>query len=707
MYNNNNMDRYNYGKILYISIVIYITIIMNNNNIGLTNATREIPAHVPPKEEKYENPPTIEPADEYGRQPVVLPQLPPKLLPTNYQPNRFPSDPFDASGKSTKDMPLAKDAVTPPGRWMHTMVTIKDNVFVYGGVSNSETLLNDVWIYNPTEGTWWKLETATKPVARKPVNPKFKNSENAGRPPFLPAPPHLILPPGVKRPEEQVAKKNENPENQELKVVHLSPIPSEEPQQPYAQSLNEYKMGKLRRRRRRRRLLELDLTKDQLAVLNRHAHVLKHSTKSKDEVDTFSKIKSKSTVWTQSLRANNQLHVQQAAATNAKVETKAKVNSKEPDVGDIGNLGADKNQLNPKSNTHVLSQPLPLNEVWIYNIAERHWFQPLPTKVQPPPRWLHSAIAVGGKMLIFGGVANNLMLLNDVWVYDPSANKWERAEVGQDLPMPLPREGHSMVLASEDGRATMFGGISYGYKPFNDVWEYSISDATWMGMTYKKDEVVPPGRWMHAAAMQKVIVGGSPTTVMTIYGGCSENFAPLDDVWVYTQGKWKELHPTSFRPPGRWLHTANIIPSSITDADGNIRKSDGMLIFGGAANNAPMEDMWIFDGSDYSWQEVSLFTDRPIAREGHTMSIVGKMTMEKFRRRRRRRLQMQQTEDSESPTKITGIEEAMDGTVKRTMVDPRDNRARPSGSSDTWILLFGGSSEKGLVSSVQQPREER
>ena len=51
---------------------------MNNNNIGLANA--EIPAHVPPKEEKYENPPTIEPADEYGRQPVVLPQLPPKLF---------------------------------------------------------------------------------------------------------------------------------------------------------------------------------------------------------------------------------------------------------------------------------------------------------------------------------------------------------------------------------------------------------------------------------------------------------------------------------------------------------------------------------------------------------------------------------------------------------------------------------------------------
>jgi hypothetical protein len=684
-------------------------------------ATRDIPAHVPPKEVKYENPPTVQPADDYGKQPVVLPQLPPKLLPINYQPHRFPSDPFEAHGKSSKDVPPAKDKPTPPGRWMHTMVTIKDNVFVYGGVSNSETLLNDVWVYNPTEGTWWKLETATKPQARKPVNPRFKNSDNAGRPPFLPAPPHLILPPGVKRPDEVQAAKHENAENKELKVVHLSPIPSEEPQQPYAQSLDDYKKNKFRRRR----LLELDLTKDQLSVLNRHKAILKHASKTNSEVDA--KGKAKATVWTQALRANNRMRVQQAATAKAtaaaktavkataeaKVETKTtakveqKTNSQEPDIGDIDS-GASKNKLLPEPNTHVLSQPLPLNDVWIYNIAERQWFQPLPTKVQPPPRWLHSAVNVGGKMVIFGGVANNLMLLNDVWVYDPPSNKWERAEVGQDLPMPLPREGHSMVVTNQEGRATMFGGISYGYKPFNDVWEYSVADSTWLGTTYGKDDVVPPGRWMHTSAQIKVTMDGASATVMAIYGGCSENFAPLDDVWVYYQSKWKELHPTSFRPPGRWLHTANIIPSSVTDLEGTIRRSEGMLIFGGAANNAPMEDMWIFDGSDYSWQEVSPFTDRPIAREGHSMALVGKMTMETFRRRslRRRRLKMAQTEDTESPTKITGIEEAMDGTVKRTMVDPRDNRARPSGSSDTWLLLFGGSSEKGLVSSVQQPRAE-
>ena len=150
--------------------------------VASANAAGEITAHVPPKEVKYDNPPTVEPADDYGKSPVMLPQLPPKLLPVNYQPSRFPSDPFEAHGKSSRDMPVADDKLAPPGRWLHSMVTIKDNVFIYGGVSNSETLLNDVWVYNPTEGTWWKLQTATKPQARKPVNPRFKNSKKSGSP---------------------------------------------------------------------------------------------------------------------------------------------------------------------------------------------------------------------------------------------------------------------------------------------------------------------------------------------------------------------------------------------------------------------------------------------------------------------------------------------------------------------------------------------
>ena len=134
-------------------------------------------------------------------------------------------------------------------------------------------------------------------------------------------------------------------------------------------------------------------------------------------------------------------------------------------------------------------------------------------------------------------------------------------------------------------------------------------------------------------------------------------------------------------------------------------------MYGGAANNAPMDDLWVFDGTDESWAEYPAFTDRPIAREGHTMSIIGKLDFQqdsggKKGKTRRRRLMMQQTEPSTRPTSVSGIEEAIDGTVQRKMVDPRANRVRPTSASDEWILLFGGSSERGLVASMQQPQPE-
>ena len=75
------------------------------------------------------------------------------------------------------------------------------------------------------------------------------------------------------------------------------------------------------------------------------------------------------------------------------------------------------------------------------------------------------------------------MLLNDVWIYDHQQIRGNVLKLDKVI-MPLPREGIPGI--SKDGRTTMFGGISYGIKPFNDVWEYSISMRRRMGMAYKK-----------------------------------------------------------------------------------------------------------------------------------------------------------------------------------------------------------------------------
>ena len=95
-------------------------------------------------------------------QPVPLPQLPPKLFPVNFDSKEFPGDPFQAEGKVPAEVTPADNKPRPPGRWLHTMVTVKDNVLVYGGVSNSESLLNDVWVYNTVSGDFYQ------PVEQQP-----------------------------------------------------------------------------------------------------------------------------------------------------------------------------------------------------------------------------------------------------------------------------------------------------------------------------------------------------------------------------------------------------------------------------------------------------------------------------------------------------------------------------------------------------------
>lgn len=51
--------------------------------------------------------------------------------------------------------------------------------------------------------------------------------------------------------------------------------------------------------------------------------------------------------------------------------------------------------------------------------VDRVWTQLPSPIVQPPPRWMHSAVVVEStNMLIFGGCMNTLLLANDLWTLD-------------------------------------------------------------------------------------------------------------------------------------------------------------------------------------------------------------------------------------------------------------------------------------------------
>jgi len=80
----------------------------------------------------------------------------------------------------------------------------------------------------------------------------------------------------------------------------------------------------------------------------------------------------------------------------------------------------------------------------------------------------------------------------------------------------------------------------------------------------------------------------------TLFGGVDGNRV-LDDTWVSaTALSWTQIYPLH-RPPARWGH-------------GMAEGATGMLVFGGFdRNNKPLNDLWHWDGFD--WTQIDVFAD--------------------------------------------------------------------------------------------------
>jgi len=245
-------------------------------------------------------------------------------------------------------------------------------------------------------------------------------------------------------------------------------------------------------------------------------------------------------------------------------------------------------------------------------------------------------------MVIYGGCSNNYALLSDVWEYKVKGNTWTllwewnfTATAG-----PSPREGH----AAEFGAATydekknpmemyVYGGITEAYVPLEEMWKFDYEAKTWTDLTASvrdsSTEGLPAARWLHT------MVGVKGGTEFIIFGGCSRTFGPLDDTWRYLvkENKFVLLTPDftlgtysgSFPPPARFLHTA--VPLLSAPSVAGQTPEQRMLVFGGAANNVDMADAWILDIADGTWVEDYPTSDRPMARQGHSMTWIASPAM--------------------------------------------------------------------------------
>ncbi|GAP87221.1 putative kelch domain-containing protein [Rosellinia necatrix] len=126
----------------------------------------------------------------------------------------------------------------------------------------------------------------------------------------------------------------------------------------------------------------------------------------------------------------------------------------------------------------------------------------------PPARTNHSVVTYNDKMYLFGGT-NGFQWFNDVWCYDPPANKWTQLDcIGY---IPSAREGHSAALIEDV--MYIFGGRTEEGADLGDLAAFRISSRRWY--TFQNMGPTPSprsGHSMTAVGKSIVVVGGEPSS---------------------------------------------------------------------------------------------------------------------------------------------------------------------------------------------------
>ena len=78
--------------------------------------------------------------------------------------------------------------------------------------------------------------------------------------------------------------------------------------------------------------------------------------------------------------------------------------------------------------TTALAEPY-LNDITVFDVNTRTWHTPDVQGARPPVRDSHAAVALGNRMVIYGGDCGK-EYLSDVWAYDVEHQKWQAFKVG-------------------------------------------------------------------------------------------------------------------------------------------------------------------------------------------------------------------------------------------------------------------------------------
>lgn len=182
-----------------------------------------------------------------------------------------------------------------------------------------------------------------------------------------------------------------------------------------------------------------------------------------------------------------------------------------------------------------------MNDAWLFDTLTCKWtcidesedtwaaLSELPTErssARPCPRWAHSAVGFGKRVLIFGGSAPG-RCFNDLTWFDSETLKWRAQHIeGRSPPA---RSGHC-ACAMGDSHMYVFGGNTTK-NSFNDLWELDVLSAEWTQV--KASGSSPSGRVGHTvtALGSRLLVLGGREYATNRFDTCLHSFDTLEKRW--------------------------------------------------------------------------------------------------------------------------------------------------------------------------------
>ncbi|OZJ05560.1 hypothetical protein BZG36_01711 [Bifiguratus adelaidae] len=211
--------------------------------------------------------------------------------------------------------------------------------------------------------------------------------------------------------------------------------------------------------------------------------------------------------------------------------------------------------------------------LYILNISTRQWFCPpldAVTGQAPPSRSGHTAVALAGRMFVFGGSVSGHGIVSDLCQFDigtltsPSP-RWDYVDAVNEGP--APRRGHVALVF--DQKMFIFGGYNDDMF-FNDLWVYDPMTNAWSGPIQGTGYVPAPREGCSATMVDDVIY---------IFGGRKEAGEECGDLCAFRlrNRRWYMFQNMGPSPTPRAYHTLTAVRDKVYVLGGdpvNFRKSE-------------------------------------------------------------------------------------------------------------------------------------